>query len=271
MSTRAPASLPAVREGAHPRFHLGDGPRGRIGCLILHGFMASPSEVWWLGDHLIEAGYSVSIPRLPGHGVDPRLMARMRWLDWYLHARDAYDILAGEVEQVAVIGHSMGGLLAAQVCSAVHPAALVLAAVPHAVPSRAMPYARWLSLVYRYSTHETAPAFQAEIRAEQARRGQPQTGRVHYSQWSNRAVYELYRLILRLPPALASIQAPTLVLNARHDDTVTLDDQARVVRDLRSRAVETRIIEAGGHLLFLDAGHQEAAVVVGDFLARHIG
>ena len=95
-------------KGAEPQFYRGN----QIGCLVLHGFMASPNEVGWMGQHLAEEGYTVYVPRLTGHGINPEHMTRMRWQDWYGQVLDSYHILRQQCEQVYIIGHSMGALLA---------------------------------------------------------------------------------------------------------------------------------------------------------------
>ena len=52
---------------------------GDVGCLVLHGFTATPSEVRWLAEHLAGQGHTVYAPRLAGHGTTPEALARTRW------------------------------------------------------------------------------------------------------------------------------------------------------------------------------------------------
>ena len=54
-----------VRKGAEPFFY----PGNETGCLLIHGFTASPQEMRGLGVHLAEQGYSVLGIRLFGHGT----------------------------------------------------------------------------------------------------------------------------------------------------------------------------------------------------------
>nr|MCU0514853.1 alpha/beta fold hydrolase [Anaerolineae bacterium] len=145
--------LPRLRPGAAPRFHRGDS----TGCLVLHGFMASPAEVGWLSDYLAQKHhFTVYTPRLMGHGLAPEHMARMRWQDWYAQALDGYHLLRAQCATVYVVGHSMGGLLALLLAGAEAVEAVVCAAAPLTPPSRRMPYAHWLRLVLPYTQHPTA-------------------------------------------------------------------------------------------------------------------
>jgi carboxylesterase len=47
---------------------------GPTGVLLLHGFTDSPASVLPWAEFLAQAGYSISVPRLPGHGTDRRQM-----------------------------------------------------------------------------------------------------------------------------------------------------------------------------------------------------
>ena len=94
--------------GAEPFFYTGT----PVGCLLLHGFTATPNEVRPLGEALAAEGYTVLGPRLTHHGSDPGDMTRSRWHDWYLSALDGWHILRDTCAQIVPIGISMGGATA---------------------------------------------------------------------------------------------------------------------------------------------------------------
>ena len=57
------------------------------------------------------AGFSVELPRLPGHGTTVEDMMTTGWADWTGEAEAAYQRLAARTESVVVAGLSMGGSL----------------------------------------------------------------------------------------------------------------------------------------------------------------
>ena len=59
-----------------------------------------------------EAGLTVSVPRLPGHGTTWQEMNRTTWQDWYAEADRALRALQADHDEVFVFGLSMGGTLA---------------------------------------------------------------------------------------------------------------------------------------------------------------
>jgi carboxylesterase len=258
-------TLPVYRPGAEPRFSRGN----EIGCLVLHGFMASPSEVGWLSDHIAqECGYTVYTPRLTGHGVNPQDMNRMRWQDWYLQALDAYNLMRALCDRVYIIGHSMGGLLGLLIAAQYPVDGLVAAAAPLTVPEARMKHTPWLSYLRPYLPRPNGQRLHEIIVAEQLRRGEPTIGRVHYDRWATRAVYELYQLILLTRPYVPDVTAPLLLLYAAADDTVNVDDDFTLQTEVGSRHVERCRVKQGHHILFQDEGRDEAFACVTDFLQR---
>jgi carboxylesterase len=63
-------------------------------------------------DYLAEAGLSVRLPRLPGHGTTWQELAHTRWEDWYAEVDRSFDELRARSGEIFVMGLSMGGCLA---------------------------------------------------------------------------------------------------------------------------------------------------------------
>lgn len=86
---------------------------GANGCgvLVLHGFTGNPSSMRGLAEVFGNAGFSVELPRLPGHGSTVEDLVPTRWSDWLGAALQTYDDLAARVGNVVVAGLSMGGTL----------------------------------------------------------------------------------------------------------------------------------------------------------------
>jgi carboxylesterase len=99
----------AVRPGAEPLSHEGSD----VGVLVLHGFTGSPQTMRPVADALVAEGFSVELPRLPGHGTDVEEMKQTVFADYAATVEQAYAALAGRTEAVVVVGLSMGGTLAA--------------------------------------------------------------------------------------------------------------------------------------------------------------
>ncbi len=96
-----------VMEGCEPLSVDG----GSTGVLVLHGFTGSPFSVRALAEAMANAGHSVEMPLLPGHGTVVEDMIPTRWEDWSGAAEFAFQALSARTERIVVAGLSMGGAL----------------------------------------------------------------------------------------------------------------------------------------------------------------
>ncbi|WP_283133768.1 alpha/beta hydrolase [Rhizohabitans arisaemae] len=94
--------------GAEPYHHEG----GEVGVLLCHGFTGTPQSLRPWAEYLAEAGLTVALPRLPGHGTTWREMARTRWEDWYAEVEREFGELRGKCVDIFIMGLSLGGCMA---------------------------------------------------------------------------------------------------------------------------------------------------------------
>jgi carboxylesterase len=101
-------STPDVLPEAEPMSHAGSTD---VGVLVIHGFTGNPSSMRGIAEAMAALGHHVEMPRLPGHGTTVEDMVTTGWIDWTGEVRAAHGRLADRVDQIVVIGLSMGGSL----------------------------------------------------------------------------------------------------------------------------------------------------------------
>jgi carboxylesterase len=105
-----------VMPGAEAYAHDGGQTGGHsTGVLLCHGFTGSPHSMRPWAEYLAQAGLSVSVPRLPGHGTTWQEMNRTRSEDWFAEADRAFEELRGKCDEMFLMGLSMGGCLALRI------------------------------------------------------------------------------------------------------------------------------------------------------------
>ncbi|MGL4370696.1 MAG: alpha/beta hydrolase [Spirochaetota bacterium] len=87
-------------------------PGSQYGVLLMHGYLAQPEEVKLLAEYLHGKGYSVFVPRFPGHGTTPDDLLIRSWEEWYATSRTGYEIIRGCADKIISMGFSMGGAMA---------------------------------------------------------------------------------------------------------------------------------------------------------------
>ena len=85
---------------------------GEIAVLMIHGFTGSPISVRPWADSLHRAGFTVAVPRLPGHGLTWSEMNETTWQEWFAEVDQNFLALKQRHKRVFVAGFSMGGSLA---------------------------------------------------------------------------------------------------------------------------------------------------------------
>ena len=224
--------------GAEPYRHQG----GRVGVLVCHGFTGSPNSMRPWSEALAEAGYSVSLPLLPGHGTHWRDLNTTRWPDWYATVEREFDLLAKECEQVFVCGLSMGGALslhlAAQRGAAVSGLVLVNPLVRMPGQShRALPLVRHLV--------PSLPGIANDV----ARPGVDEGG---YTRTPLHAAHSMAQFTRIVQAELPQITQPLLLFRSPQDHVVEPASSAMLLARISSTDVEERLCERSFHVATLD-------------------
>ena len=83
---------------------------------MLHGLAASHHDWDWLAPQVIQAGYQVFVPDLPGHGDSPRPRSPASYtLDYLYQALVVWMEQESLPEPFFLIGHSLGGYLSLKI------------------------------------------------------------------------------------------------------------------------------------------------------------
>lgn len=118
---------------------------GRVGCLMLHGFMGSPTSSRPMASFLTEHNITVHCPLLPGHGNLPEKIINYKQKDWIAEAEEGLQTLQKSVDEIFVLGHSMGAILAAYLAQKSDKVkGLILLSPMYEVPDKRI---KWVSII----------------------------------------------------------------------------------------------------------------------------
>jgi len=240
----------------------------RFGCVLVHGFTATPEEVRPLGDGLAARGFPCRAVRLPGHGTSIDDLARVGRAEWIATVERAVDVQASESGRVALAGVSLGALLAAEI-AATHRAqvdALVLCAIPLAFADRRVPTLRWLAWLpgvrQRYAVLPKRTGGRDILDPEARARSHA------YETMPLPALLELFRLRAVVRRHLHRITQPTLAMHGRHDHTAPVGNLELLRRRLRTPWLETQVFESSAHIITEDQERDAVAARAADFVGR---
>ncbi len=244
-----------VHEFAQP-FHGGLG--SGVGVLFLHGFTASPWTLRAWASAVTEAGYRVSVPRLPGHGTSWRELEITDGRDWYAAAERAFLELRDECATVFVAGLSMGGALALQLAErrADEVAGLIL------VNPALVGQPRLALVPLAQHLIRTVDSVGSSIRkAGVTEHSYPRT--------PLRGVHAMMRLWADVRARLDLVYCPILLMYSDADDVVPMVSKEIVLRQVSSEEITEVALPDSAHVAPLDNDADLIVARTVDFLAGH--
>jgi len=89
-----------------------ENPAGKGIVVFIHGFMGSPRQFDKLVKIVYQEGYSAAALLLPGHGGSAKDFSSGSYIRWQNHANSEIEGFSSNYENIWLVGHSMGCLLA---------------------------------------------------------------------------------------------------------------------------------------------------------------
>ncbi|MFL6095551.1 MAG: alpha/beta hydrolase [Blastococcus sp.] len=238
-----PTTPTDVLPGAEPfTFPGGNGPDGRTGVLLIHGFTGTPMSMRPWGEHLAGEGFAVRCPLLPGHGT--------RWQDcnisthdqWTAAVGEAFDALAAECDRVFVAGLSMGGTLATRLAE-VRPDDLAgLLLVNPALLTQRLD-AKLLPMIAKI-TGSWAP-IASDIK-------KPGVTELAYPKLPTRAMMQLRMLWAATRADLARVTTPVIVFHSAEDHVVEPINSSVLLDGVSSTDTTEVVLRDSYHVATLD-------------------
>lgn len=248
----------------------GAGGGETIGIVLVHGFTGTPFEVRYLGEHLARQGYWVRAPLLPGHGTTLEDLDRMTWQDWAGAVERAVDAMAARCARVAVVGQSLGGLLALYMGSRRGELVGSRRAGLVAIGTLAAPL--WLPPLAACVAASTQGGLLRRVRRLPKLRGSDVRDRRAraenpcYDAIPTRALGQLLAFMRLVDAELPRVAPPVLVLHGARDHTAPAACAARIAE--RTRAERVRILPRSFHLIAADVERDIVAAEVAGFVRR---
>ena len=251
-------------DGSPFEFTPNPGEDARHGVLCIHGFTGTPFAMRYLGQHLGHRGFHVLGPVLAGHGTTLEALSRSTWQDWYASVEAAFDQLASRCERVAVVGQSLGGLLALHLAR--HRAREITAIAALATPL-------WLSSLAHWVVRHTGPGSLgrrliprlpklggSDIRDPAMKKQIPSLPAI-----PTPALHQLVEFMEIVRGELPDITVPTTIIHSEKDHTAPYACSLEIADKLAGSPVAHHPLHESYHLIAIDTERDFVADTVGDF------
>jgi carboxylesterase len=237
---------------------------GAPAVLLLHGGGDTPQTLRYLANELHAHGFHVSAPLLPGHGRGLADFARVTADALADAARASYSDLRAAHGWVAVIGVSMGGALAVQIAAAAPDMpALGLVAPYLALPARIDRAARiarlWGILIPAVRSGDGISVLDPVERERS----------LAYGVFTAGALRALRATVSRAAAVLPRVMAPTLVIQSREDNRISVADAERAFSLIGAREKRLEWVTGAAHIITVDYGRERVIASLTSWMERY--
>ena len=230
-----------------------------LGVVAVHGFLASPVEMYGLGRRLGAHDLPVVGVRLKGHGTSPWDLRERSCEDWLDSVRRGYAIMSALAQRVCVVGFSSGGALAL-LLAAEHPGKLAGVIAVNVPLYFRNPNMKFVPLVHRanrlvqwVSSFEGVMPFRAN---------KSEHPHINYHHMPVHGLFELTRMVAELEQRLSAVQCPVDLMQANRDPVVVPESVYRIAERLEGTEPVVRMIKAARHgIVNEDLGGTQECIV----------
>lgn len=228
----------AVMKGCEPFAFDGD----EVGVLLLHGYSGSPQGMRLWGEYLSKEGFTVSGPRLPGHGTTPQDLAGTTWSDWTGEAEMALRGLRERCSSIFIGALSMGGALALDLASK-HPDVIGGLALVNTFIQAHQAAAKLAPMLGKI------PIYVKGVISDIADPAQKELG---YTKLPTSATASMLKGIATVKANLEAVRAPTILFVSRQDHVSKPANSELVFERVSSTDKELVWLERSYHVATLD-------------------
>ncbi|HUT81179.1 MAG TPA: alpha/beta fold hydrolase [Candidatus Bathyarchaeia archaeon] len=241
--------------GVEPFFYK----RGKVGCLLCHGFTGVPHEVHELGSYLSEKGITTIGPRLPGHGTTLKDMQKTSAKDWYSEYLKAYSILQKHCQEIFIGGLSLGGLLTLK-CATEKP---VKGVISLATPLKVkFPTMTVLPLIAPLLQNASVKKSKRDLEYQQ------KYGIICYDRDPIGPAKFVVKLIKEMRSRLKEITAPILIIQGLKDSNWIIKSAKILMENVSSQERELVFLEQSPHCFTIGPEKEKVNEIVYEFIRK---
>ena len=233
-----------------------------VGVLILHGFTSAPASIHDILPRFEAMNIPYEMPILRGHNATPDALIGVKAQDWYDDALKALGKLCERVDHVVVIGFSMGGLVALNLCALAHPyhnkiCACITWAAALGFVNKLAGFSKIIAIFSKYWRGQ-----------ESFRDAECRKKNQNYKVFPTRAFVELYDYAAKTRMLVPDVKVPLCILHSKRDQVVPYATSGMLFKRAGSSYCERHTLRRSGHELGQDCEAAKVFDITCDFIDR---
>jgi len=229
--------------------------------LCIHGFTGYPGEMAYPALRLRDSGWDVRVLRLSGHGTCGADFSKSGVSEWRRQISDEWKNLVSRYQEVCILGHSMGGLLALDLAVEYPVGKIALMAPLLGIRKPGMIFFKPFSFLIEKRPYpwKTNPVF--KFFDERDIDDDAYLGKEYWSWIWMRPLADLIRLQTATEKKLSNISGPVLALFGEKDTVIGTKGRRILDSELKTKH-KTMELPGCGHYIPYDPnpGSKETAM-----------
>jgi carboxylesterase len=223
--------------------------RGDVGCLLMHGFSSSPTEMKDLAEFLAERDITVSAPLLPGHGTNPMFLNDVTDIAFVEAADRAFEDLKRHCRSVFLCGSSFGAILAVHLAARKKVSGLILLAPLFRINQSGFSLVseelkvRLLHPFFKFKKKENLAATRDKSVLEQ---------HIAYDRIPLKGLAAALRIVNMAKREMADIYCPLLLIHSEYDSVSDIQGTRKMAGIYSGLPKEIHWLKRSDHVLLLD-------------------
>lgn len=242
-----------IMKGAEPIFYK----KGKIGCLLCHGFTGTPDEFREVAEYLSDKGISVIVPRLPGHGTNLEELIKTKNEDWYSEYKKAYQQLTSFCKEIFICGLSMGGLLTLKFAAENSVKGIITISTPMKFKFAQNLLLACLSGLFKNYAVKKSKAELAE---------KVKYNNISYDKYPISPANSVRKLVNQVKNELNKITAPILILQSSLDKKWIVNSSKIIYNSISSKDKQLIYLENSPHCLTIGPERDKAKKLIYEFI-----
>jgi carboxylesterase len=203
---------------------VGKGANAKVGIILVHGFTGSPISMRPWAEYLLQNGYSVSVPLLPGHGTKPGDLNLVKWQQWPAKVEAELEWMQSQGMKVFIFGLSMGGGTTLNVAMKKNPSIAGIVLVNPMAHVKFIPHQlAWLISRFQKMRDSVGDDIKQPGVTEHGYDSLPAVG-----------VYELLKMLSYNRKRLHDVTVPLLLFHSKDDHTLPVSNTEIIMKGVGS-------------------------------------
>ena len=224
-----------------------------VGIVFVHGFTGSPASMRPWAHYFEERGYTVSVPRLPGHGTRWQDLNRVSWHEWPARVQIEVDKLMKICSKVFVFGLSMGGCTTLNIAENNQLTGICLVNPMIHIPGNLIKLAPLIAMIQ--------PG-RATVGDDIKKPGVTEWG---YDKLPTKGVIQLNKMLKSTRANLGQVKCPTLLFHSVDDHVLPISNSNIIMSEIDSIAGQRIELTNSYHVATMDF---DAPIIFANSLAH---